>query len=187
MRSKGHASDYRYLPEPDLTPLIVTSGDRDRAANALVALPLDDWLIRQDNTRRETLITAHKLDEYVASVLMKNEALLSFFERCVEAGGESREMANWAQGEITRHINEGYALNKAKLTPSTSSKFSSLSTRVPFPIVEPSKFWEPSGAMAGTQRRLFNAFNSLPFKMSPNFARLSAIRYGIIRNKCRNI
>ena len=77
MRSKGHASDYRYLPEPDLTPLIVTSGDRDRAANALVALPLDDWLIRQDNTRRETLITAHKLDEYVASVLMKMRRFLN--------------------------------------------------------------------------------------------------------------
>ncbi|MBI5835878.1 MAG: Asp-tRNA(Asn)/Glu-tRNA(Gln) amidotransferase subunit GatB [Candidatus Eisenbacteria bacterium] len=91
MRSKEEAHDYRYFPEPDLPPLVVTAADLDRARAELPELP---W------ARRERFASAFDLRPYDAQVLTATRALADYFEAVVAGGAEGRAASNWIQTEV---------------------------------------------------------------------------------------
>jgi aspartyl-tRNA(Asn)/glutamyl-tRNA(Gln) amidotransferase subunit B len=117
MRGKEAAADYRYFPEPDLPALIVEEAELHEARTLLPNRPLDEWLLEQDAARHQQFQERHQLDDYVCSVLLANAALLAFFEATIDAGGESRAIANWVQGEVLRRLNDGDSLAEGKLEP----------------------------------------------------------------------
>lgn len=117
MRGKEAAADYRYFPEPDLQPLIVDEAELEEARAFLPALPLDEWILEQDAERHQAFQERHTLDDYVCGVLMASPHLLDFFEATISAGGESKAMANWVQGEVLRRLNDGGSLDECKLVP----------------------------------------------------------------------
>jgi aspartyl-tRNA(Asn)/glutamyl-tRNA(Gln) amidotransferase subunit B len=97
MRSKEQADDYRYFPEPDLPPLIVTADRLDRMRAGLTELP---------EARRRRLIATHGLSENEASLLAATPALTVYFERVAGASRNGKAAANWITGEVTRHLHE---------------------------------------------------------------------------------
>lgn len=117
MRVKEGAADYRYFPEPDLPPLRVSPAEIEAARAELPGVPLDLWLAQQDAQRLADFRRTYELDEYTATVLLGDEATRAFFEAAVAAGGASKAMANWVQGDLRRKINDGQALAAAALTP----------------------------------------------------------------------
>jgi len=111
MRTKETAMDYRYFPEPDLTPLVVD----------------DEWIgrIRAElpelaGARRRRLVAECGLSEYDAGILTGDKALADLFEGTVAAGAPAKAAANWLTGEFLRLMKEG-GLDAAqtKLEPKT--------------------------------------------------------------------
>jgi aspartyl-tRNA(Asn)/glutamyl-tRNA(Gln) amidotransferase subunit B len=91
MRSKEHAHDYRYFPEPDLMPLRIAEQQLAEARARMPELP---------ESRRARLIESYGLREYDAEVLTATRAIADYFERTVRASGDARSSANWVMGEL---------------------------------------------------------------------------------------
>jgi aspartyl-tRNA(Asn)/glutamyl-tRNA(Gln) amidotransferase subunit B len=91
MRSKEHAHDYRYFPEPDLAPLRVSQLWLDQVKASLPELPQD---------RRDRFVNQYALREYDAQVLTTTRAIGDFFEEAVSVSGDGRATANWVTGDL---------------------------------------------------------------------------------------
>jgi aspartyl-tRNA(Asn)/glutamyl-tRNA(Gln) amidotransferase subunit B len=91
MRSKEHAHDYRYFPEPDLVPLRVSDAWLERIRKAMPELPAD---------KRRRFVETYGLREYDAQVLTATRAISDYFEKAMAASGDPRGTANWVTGEL---------------------------------------------------------------------------------------
>ncbi|PRD35385.1 UNVERIFIED_CONTAM: gatB [Trichonephila clavipes] len=103
MRSKEEANDYRYFPDPDLLPVIISNEQIEAARAALPELPA---------ARRERFIADFGVTEYDAHVLTLSREMADFYEAVVAAAGGAKQgkvSANWVMGEFSG------ALNKAGL------------------------------------------------------------------------
>lgn len=120
MRSKEEANDYRYFPDPDLLPLIITDEQVNEVRNNLPELPAQ---------KRDRFINQYSLSEYDATVLVSTRALADYFEAVVKASGNQPKLsANWVMGELSA------ALNKADLdfteSPVTAEQLGKLIARI---------------------------------------------------------
>ena len=84
MRTKEYAHDYRYFPEPDLMPVMVSDAMLAEIQQLLPELP---------EAMRQRFIQQYGLPEYDAGVLVANAALAKFFEKA--AGKNPKAAANW--------------------------------------------------------------------------------------------
>ncbi|MBV8571832.1 MAG: Asp-tRNA(Asn)/Glu-tRNA(Gln) amidotransferase subunit GatB, partial [Acidobacteriaceae bacterium] len=99
MRSKEHAHDYRYFPEPDLVPLRVTDHWLHEVQHRLPELPAD---------RRERFVNEYGVREYDAQVLTLTRETGDYFEAALKASGATeikekgtgRAVANWVIGDL---------------------------------------------------------------------------------------
>jgi aspartyl-tRNA(Asn)/glutamyl-tRNA(Gln) amidotransferase subunit B len=91
MRSKEHAHDYRYFPEPDLVPLRVSDAWLERIRKAMPELPAD---------KRRRFVESYGLREYDAQVLTATRAISDYFEKAAAVSGDHRGTANWVTGEL---------------------------------------------------------------------------------------
>jgi len=91
MRSKEHAHDYRYFPEPDLVPLRVSDHWLSEIKNKLPELPSD---------RRERFVSTYGLREYDAQVLTLTRETSDYFETAAKVSGDGRNTANWVVGDL---------------------------------------------------------------------------------------
>ncbi len=90
-RSKESAHDYRYFPEPDLTPIVVDEAWENRLRESMPELP---------QARRTRFINEHGLSEYDASVLIAEKSVADYFENTVAAGAPGKPAANWIMGDL---------------------------------------------------------------------------------------
>ena len=98
MRSKEEAKDYRYFPEPDLLPLVVSQAWIERIRGELPELP------RAKATR---FSSDYGLSVYDAGVLVAEKAVADWFEAAVAAyGGSAKTVANWVINEILRLVKD---------------------------------------------------------------------------------
>jgi len=98
MRGKEDAHDYRYFPEPDLPPLVVT-------ANAIAAIRAE--LPELPDARLDRFVAAHGLSDYDADVLVRvMSGAADYFEATVAAGAPPKAASNWIQGEVRRKLKE---------------------------------------------------------------------------------
>jgi aspartyl-tRNA(Asn)/glutamyl-tRNA(Gln) amidotransferase subunit B len=95
MRSKEEAHDYRYFPEPDLQPLVVTAEWIDGVRAAMPELP---------DARRNRFMSQYELSFEDATLLTRDLSLSDFYERAVEASGNARGAANWLKAELLREL-----------------------------------------------------------------------------------
>ncbi|MES2204642.1 MAG: Asp-tRNA(Asn)/Glu-tRNA(Gln) amidotransferase subunit GatB [Pseudomonadota bacterium] len=102
MRSKEEAQDYRYFPDPDLLPLVVTAEDIEKVRATLPELP---------EQKRFRFIENFGLSTYDADVLVASRALADYFEEVISHldFSHAKLAANWIMGELSA------ALNKANL------------------------------------------------------------------------
>lgn len=91
MRSKEHAHDYRYFPEPDLVPLRVSEHWLHEIQSRLPELPAD---------RRARFVTQYGIREYDAQVLTLTRETGDYFEAAVKVSGDGRSTANWVVGDL---------------------------------------------------------------------------------------
>jgi aspartyl-tRNA(Asn)/glutamyl-tRNA(Gln) amidotransferase subunit B len=96
MRSKEDAHDYRYFPEPDLPPLVVSSEFIEQVKTAMPELP---------DARRDRLMTEYDLSFADASQLVSDIALADFYETTAKASGNPRTSSNFILSELLRELN----------------------------------------------------------------------------------
>jgi aspartyl-tRNA(Asn)/glutamyl-tRNA(Gln) amidotransferase subunit B len=96
-RSKEYASDYRYFPEPDLTPIEPDAEWIEKLRAALPELPA---------ARRRRLEQEYGLDRRQAALVGGDVAWAGFFERTVSMGADPKAAANWMAGDIAALLRE---------------------------------------------------------------------------------
>src|SRR5258708_8365462 len=95
MRSKEEAQEYRYFPEPDLPPLVVTSEFIDQVTATMPELP---------GPRARRFAEQYGLSYADAAQLTAERSLADYYERSVEASGNARAAANWIRSELSREL-----------------------------------------------------------------------------------
>ncbi len=91
MRTKEEAHDYRYFPEPDLLPLVVSDSWREEILRAMPELP---------DAKKARFMREYGLNDYDAEVLTGSRALADYFEGVVKEGAPAKVAANWIQTEL---------------------------------------------------------------------------------------
>jgi aspartyl-tRNA(Asn)/glutamyl-tRNA(Gln) amidotransferase subunit B len=96
-RSKESANDYRYFPEPDLPPVIVTEKFISEVKSKLPALPNDLY---------KKYMQELKLSDYDASILTETKGIALYFNEVITHTKNSKAAANWVMGDIKSYLNE---------------------------------------------------------------------------------
>ncbi len=95
MRSKEYAHDYRYFPEPDLTPLVLDRAWIEAVRRDLPELP---------RARRQRFVDRYGLPAYDAEVLTQSRALADYFEAAVAEFPSAKAVSNWIMSELLREL-----------------------------------------------------------------------------------
>ena len=98
MRSKEDAHDYRYFPEPDLPPLVVSPEWVEEARASLPELPAE---------KRRRFAVEYALPGYDAGVLTQEPDVAEYFEAAARASGNAKAVSNWVMTEVLRKLKEG--------------------------------------------------------------------------------
>jgi aspartyl-tRNA(Asn)/glutamyl-tRNA(Gln) amidotransferase subunit B len=97
MRSKEEAHDYRYFPDPDLIPVVVSNDWVKDIQSSLAELP---------DEKKKRFIKEYKLPAYDAEVLTSVKNYAEYFEMCTKHHNNPKIIANWIMSEILREVNE---------------------------------------------------------------------------------
>ena len=97
LRSKEMAHDYRYFPEPDLPPVVITQHYIQDVRSAMPALPAELF---------EKYTAQLGLSEYDASIITDQKDTALYFEELTKATSNYKAAANWLMGPIRSYLNE---------------------------------------------------------------------------------
>ena len=98
MRSKEDAQDYRYFPEPDLAPVVISEEWKEEIRAGLPMLPKE---------RKQKYIEECGLSEYDARLITEIKALADYFDEVNDIVNNPKEVANWLLGDFMRLAKEG--------------------------------------------------------------------------------
>ncbi len=100
MRSKEDAMDYRYFPDPDLPPLVISEELIGKAAETLVA-------IGTPKTRQNEYIHGYELSKDYAKLLVDSREISDYFDKVVDYVGKDKAKvaANWVLNEVLAQLN----------------------------------------------------------------------------------
>ncbi|MFM2360018.1 MAG: Asp-tRNA(Asn)/Glu-tRNA(Gln) amidotransferase subunit GatB [Bacteroidota bacterium] len=116
LRSKEDADDYRYFPDPDLTPFVITDTYMEEVRAALPALP-------QALVQKYTV--TYQLPAYDASFICSDRAFVDYFETAIQHTQYYKAVANWLMGPIKTYLNENESATIEQL-PIRPSKLAEL-------------------------------------------------------------
>ncbi len=97
MRTKEDAHDYRYFPEPDLLPIIISDEWIEEIKESIPELP---------DERRLRYINEYGLPEYDAFILTSSKKTADFFDATVALGTTPKAASNWIMGDIAKITND---------------------------------------------------------------------------------
>ena len=108
-RSKEYASDYRYFPEPDLTPIEPDPAWIEKLRSELPELP---------SARRRRFQDTYRLEPHQAALIGGSRTWAEFLEKAVAMGAEPRSAANWVTGDLAALLREhDQEMEGSKVTP----------------------------------------------------------------------
>jgi aspartyl-tRNA(Asn)/glutamyl-tRNA(Gln) amidotransferase subunit B len=97
MRSKEESSDYRYMPDPDLPPVVIEESWVEKIKSQMPVLP---------DQRRTSLIQDLGLSEYDATVLTSEKSFVEYFEAVLETCNNAKSACNWITSELFGALNK---------------------------------------------------------------------------------
>jgi len=109
MRGKEEAHDYRYFPDPDLVPLVISDEWIERVRGALPELP---------EVKQARFICDYGLPAHDTEILTAEKALADYFDACAALHKDAKMCANWVLGDVQRRRNdEGLSVAEIPVTP----------------------------------------------------------------------
>lgn len=110
-RTKETLSDYRYFPEPDLSPLTISEAWIEQIRQTLPSLPSELF---------KKLVNVYQLPPYDAAVLTGDKATALFFEELCQLTPYYKAASNWMMGPVKSYLNElAVPIQQFPLTPKT--------------------------------------------------------------------
>jgi aspartyl-tRNA(Asn)/glutamyl-tRNA(Gln) amidotransferase subunit B len=97
MRTKEDLNDYRYFPEPDLSPIVLTEEWLDSVQSSMPALP---WVLF------DRFVNIYQLPEYDANVLTDSKEIALFFDEICHHTQNYKAASNWMMGPVKSYLNE---------------------------------------------------------------------------------
>ena len=111
MRDKEEANDYRYFPDPDLLPLVITDDYIEKVKRELPELP---------QQKRERFMQQYELSAYDASLLVSSKEMADYYETAVSISKHPKLTANWLISELLGALNkEGYDIEQSPIASVT--------------------------------------------------------------------
>jgi aspartyl-tRNA(Asn)/glutamyl-tRNA(Gln) amidotransferase subunit B len=111
MRSKEEAHDYRYFPEPDLPPLVVSQAWIDEVRASLPELPAQ---------RRARFVASYGIPEYDAAVLTLSPGVADYFEAVAREAGQPKAASNFVMNEVLRKLkDDDQDLSRCPVSPAS--------------------------------------------------------------------
>ena len=109
MRSKEEANDYRYFPDPDLLPVVISAEYIEAVRQQLPELP---------DAKQQRFVDEYQLKGDDASLLTTSRALADYFEAAVAATAANAQLvANWVAGELSGALNrDGLDISDSKVS-----------------------------------------------------------------------
>ena len=107
LRKKEYAHDYRYFPEPDLLPLMLSDEYIEQTKKDLVELP---------DAKKARFVKELGLTKYDAMVICENKEVADFFEQAAK-GQDAKKVANWLMGDFFAMLNKkGLSICKSPIS-----------------------------------------------------------------------
>ncbi len=98
MRTKEFAEDYRYYPDPDLLPLVLSDEYIENIRQSLPELP---------DVKKDRFLKEYHLSDYDASILCADREVADYFEIAAK-NNDAKKVANWIIGELFAFLNKEY-------------------------------------------------------------------------------
>ena len=109
MRSKEQAHDYRYFPEPDLVPFIVSEEEIAAVRAGLPEFP---------DVKLNRFQSQYGLNDYDANILIQDKETADFYEQCAQIYQEHKKICNWITGAIAAEMNSrNSSITTLKVSP----------------------------------------------------------------------
>lgn len=108
MRSKEEAHDYRYFPDPDLLPVLVTRKYINDIKNVLPELP---------DQKLKRFIEELSLNKNEAKILTSSKPLADYFERCLEYFNNPKAVSNWIVNELLSVLDDEEQIENFNVKP----------------------------------------------------------------------
>ena len=107
MRSKEFANDYRYFPEPDLLPVVISNEEMQKIKDEFPELPNEKEIRYQKQ---------FELSAYDAQIIASSKTMADFFESTAKKTKNYSLLSNWLIGEVSAYLNkEILEINESKL------------------------------------------------------------------------
>lgn len=108
MRSKEFANDYRYFPEPDLLPVIISDEEIQKIRDEFPELPKEKEI---------RYLQEYGLTAYDAQIIASSKSMADFFETALQKTKNYTLLSNWLIGEISAYLNkQQIEINESKLS-----------------------------------------------------------------------
>ncbi len=107
MRSKEHAHDYRYFPDPDLLPLVIDESWIQKISENMPELP---------EARKIRFMADYGLPNYDAELLTSRKDVSDYFESAVKVHSNPKAISNWIVGDLFRVIKERKLDERLRIT-----------------------------------------------------------------------
>ena len=109
MRSKELSNDYRYFPDPDLLPLLISEAFIERIRGELPELP---------DARQERYASTLGLSVADAVAISSDIDRADYFDACLAAGADAKQSANWIMGELSAYLNKhNVSISQSPIAP----------------------------------------------------------------------
>ena len=120
MRSKEFANDYRYFPDPDLLPVMISDEEIEKIKATFPEMPKDKFIRYQSE---------FKIPENDAQIISSSKNLATFFEECIENAADAKLLSNIIIGDISSLLNkENIEITDSKLSTKNVSELVNLVT-----------------------------------------------------------
>ena len=108
MRSKEFANDYRYFPEPDLLPVVISDKEIKKIKDEFPELP---------NEKEIRFQKQFELSAYDSQIIVSSKSMADFFEKTAKQTKNYPLLSNWLIGEVSAYLNkELIEINESKLS-----------------------------------------------------------------------
>ena len=118
LRSKEEANDYRYFPEPDLTPFLISEEQITAIKSSLPELP---------GEFEQRLMTQYSLPKEAAKIIADDREISIFFKSIIQETENYKAIANWIIGPVKSYLNENnIEINRLTITAKTMANLINL-------------------------------------------------------------
>ncbi len=109
MRGKEDAADYRYFPDPDLLPLIITN-EMISEYSKIPELP---------DEKKDRFVKEYGIKEYDASVITSSLEMANYFDEMMKEGISAKNAVTWLTVELQGRLKEGVTIEKYHISSKT--------------------------------------------------------------------